>query len=323
MQLQKAMGRRQMRCAVKMVALSGVCLMMMSCQEGGPEPLVFSEPPFAKQTTLIGTPLRAPAWSEATKARLLLDLEIAQAAFDLAPDREESYIWLGRRYGYLGQYLTAIEIFSQGLEKFPDSYKLLRFRGRHLARTRQFERALADYRQAILLMADHPDSFEPDGIPNALGLTIGTYHTNIHYYLGQTSFAVGDYETMLVEMDQALTSPVLFARDDYLVSNGYWRYMALRKLGQHEAAEAMINAIPQQLDLIENTHYHKGVLLLQGYITEEDARKDSQALVKFALSMKYHFDGQAAKAAELQKEIIQDSPFGFWPAEVELVRSQN
>jgi hypothetical protein len=42
----------------------------------------------------------------------------------------------------------------------------LRFRGRHLARDRQFEHAVADYRRAAELVEDVQDSFEPDDIIN-------------------------------------------------------------------------------------------------------------------------------------------------------------
>lgn len=65
----------------------------------------------------------------------------------VAPEREDSYIWLGRRLGYLTRWSEAIEVFGQGLERFPDSYKLLRYRGRHYARTRQFEKARAVVQQ--------------------------------------------------------------------------------------------------------------------------------------------------------------------------------
>ena len=78
--------------------------------------------------TLIGTPLREPDWTRTTKARLEKDLEIAQAVMSIAPEREDSFIWLGRRLGYLVRYQEAIDVFSDGLELFPDSYKLLRFR---------------------------------------------------------------------------------------------------------------------------------------------------------------------------------------------------
>ncbi|MGI9260552.1 MAG: hypothetical protein ACR2QR_00880, partial [Woeseiaceae bacterium] len=140
--------------------------------------------------TLIGTPITEPGWSAATKARLEKDLEIARAVMEIAPEREDSYIWLGRRLGYLARNGEAVDVFTDGLRQFPDSYKLLRFRGRHLARNRQFERAIADYRRAAELVEGIQDSYEPDGIINARHQYLGSYRSNVHYYLGQTSWSV-------------------------------------------------------------------------------------------------------------------------------------
>ena len=101
--------------------------------------------PAAPRETLIGTPLREPGWNSEVRARLEQDLEIAKAVMEVAPEREDSYIWLGRRYGYLTRWPEAIDVFTQGLELFPDSYKLLRFRGRHGARNGEIELAIEDY----------------------------------------------------------------------------------------------------------------------------------------------------------------------------------
>src|SRR5690606_40440925 len=89
--------------------------------------------------------LRDPDWPESTRAYLEKDVESARAVLAIAPEREDSWIWLGRRLAYLNRFDEAIDVFTRGLERFPDSYRLLRFRGRKLARTRRFEAALSDY----------------------------------------------------------------------------------------------------------------------------------------------------------------------------------
>jgi tetratricopeptide (TPR) repeat protein len=198
--------------------------------------------------TLIGTPITEPAWRPETRARLEKDLEIARAVMEIAPEREDSHIWLGRRLGYLARYGEAVDVFTEALDQFPDSYKLLRFRGRHLARNREFERAIADYRRAAALVEEIQDSYEPDGIINPRHQYLGSYRSNIHYYLGQTSWAVGDYEATLAGMTRAAGEP-LVQHDDRRVATGFWQYLALRKLGRHDEAEAIVNAIPDDLDL--------------------------------------------------------------------------
>ena len=82
----------------------------------------------APRLTLIGTPLREPDWSPEVRARLEEDLAIAQAAMEVAPEREDSFIWLGRRLGYLARFPEAIEVFTRGLEVHPTSYRLYRDR---------------------------------------------------------------------------------------------------------------------------------------------------------------------------------------------------
>jgi tetratricopeptide (TPR) repeat protein len=268
--------------------------------------------------SLIGTTLREPGWSPETKARLEKDLEIAQAVMRIAPDREDSYIWLGRRLGYLVRYQEAVDVFTQGLERFPDSYKLLRFRGRHLARSREFERAIADYRRAAKSVENVQDSYEPDGIINARHQYLGSYRANIHYYLGQTSWAVGDYESTLRGMEQSSGEP-LVQHDDRLVATTYWRYLAHRKLGQHDAAAQLVAEIPDDLELLENHTYYDGVLFFKGTLTEQELLLRADSIANFAIAMNHHFSGDDTTAESMWREIVESSAQGFWPAESELI----
>jgi tetratricopeptide (TPR) repeat protein len=268
--------------------------------------------------TLIGTPITEPAWRPATRARLEQDLEIARAVMELAPEREDSYIWLGRRLGYLARNGEAVDVFTEGLEKFPDSYKLLRFRGRHLARNRQFERAIADYRRAAGLVEGIQDSYEPDGIVNARHQYLGSYRSNIHYYLGQTSWAVGDYQATLEGMMRAAVEP-LVQHDDRRVATGFWRYLALRKLGRHEEAQIVVDAIPEGLELVENHDYYLGVRFFKGTLSEEALMPRAGLNSTFAVAMVHLIEGRTARAERMLRELVSGSSQGYWPAETELL----
>lgn len=270
------------------------------------------------RVTLIGTPLEEPTWPPETRARLEEDLAIARAAMEVAPDREDSYIWLGRRLGYLARFPEAIEVFTRGLGKFPDSYKLLRYRGRHRARNREFDLAIADYRRAAELVEDQPDTFEPDGIPNSIEQPITTYRSNIHYYLGQTSMAVGDYETVVSAMARALAEP-LGQSADRLVSTAYWRYLGHRKLGQHAEAQAVVDAVPDDLELIENFTYYESVKFFKGTRTREELLPEADNLITFAFAMDQHFRGEQDIAEAMWRNLVVNTAQGYWPAEAELV----
>ncbi|WP_417464146.1 hypothetical protein [Kordiimonas sp.] len=269
--------------------------------------------------TLIGTPLRTPDFSQETFKRLSEDLAIAEARMRIAPDREDSFIWLGRRHGYLANYEKAVEVFTQGLAKYPESYRLLRYRARHLARSRQFAQSITDYERAAQLMEDLPDTVEPDGMPNALGLPLGTYKSNIHYYWGQTSFAVGDYTTMLRGMERAMELVPDYAYNDLLVPTSLWRYMALMKLGRRAEAQRIIRAVPSDLSLIENHAYYQAVQYLNGNLEEAESKSKNNILLAFTIAMQDMFEGNHTEAQARLEHIVKRSALGFWPAEVELV----
>ena len=271
------------------------------------------------KTTLTGQTLREPSWPKGLKETLELDLKVAQAAFKAAPDREESYIWLGRRNGYLERYDEAIAVFTAGLVKFPNSYKLLRFRGRHFARNREFERAIADYKLGLSKMDGHADVFEPDGIPNSINLTISTYRRNLHYYLGQTSFATGDYIQMFEQLELSKQPLIALPFDDHQVAVIFWQYIALKKLARSVDAEALLKQLPEPAVLLENKSYYDALLILSARAEESNARTNPDNLSKFALGMKLLFDGDKDGARNILGELVAESARGYWPAEVELL----
>lgn len=274
---------------------------------------------FAMTHTPSGRAFGTTNYGAETQARLEKDLEIAKAAMKIAPERASSYEWLGRRYGYLGMLPEAIEVFSNGLKKFPESYKLYRYRGRHLARNYQWKQAISDYHLAADLLKDQPDSYEPNGIANALDLTISTFKQNIPYYLGQTSMATGDYETVLSGMDEAINVPVHFAHMEELIPVTLWKYLALRKLGRDVEAELELKKVPDEYDLIENDQYHRAVNYLKGNYTRAEFLKIADIIGKYTVAMKDLLDGDVERAKKLFNETTDSSPRGFWPSEAELL----
>ena len=269
-------------------------------------------------TSMIGTALTIPKFSVKTQKILDEDIAIAAAALKIAPDREDMHIWYGRRLDYAGRICDAVDAFTAGIKQFPGSYKLYRFRARDLTRARRFKDALADYDKALALMGDTPDSFEPDGMPNPIGLTISTYRGNIVYYHAQTSFATGDYPTMVTGMARSLELSADFARDDMRVPTAYWTYLAYRKMGQHDKARAAIDAIEPGLKLIENFTYYQAVQIMQGRLDPAAFKDERDSTIKFAIAMERRFAGDEAGAKALLAEIVRENPQGHWPSEAEL-----
>lgn len=270
--------------------------------------------------SLLGTPLRDPAWSPATRAALEKDIAIARAVLAIAPEREDSWIWLGRRLAYMNRFPEAIAVFGEGLQRFPGSYRLLRFRARKLARSRDFDGAIRDYERGLALMSGSEDSYEPDGIPNARNQFLGSYRSNFHYYLAQTKWAVGDYQAVLDGMARSAAEP-LVQNPDHQVATRYWRYLALRKLGRHADAAALVAEVPEDLVMLENGSYYDGLRLMKGTLARADLAGREDAVSLFAAAMLLDFSGHGAAAKVAMRDLVAASPQGFWPAETELLRT--
>ena len=67
---------------------------------------------------------------------------------------EDDYETLGYLYIEVGRFRGAIDLYSRGLEAYPESFRLLRHRGHRYLNTRQLEPAIADLERALTLIGD-------------------------------------------------------------------------------------------------------------------------------------------------------------------------
>ena len=100
--------------------------------------------------------------SESSRAKL----EIARMNYLKNPSDPDAMIWLGRRIAYTGDYHGAIDVFSQGIRKFPEDARFYRHRGHRYISIRQFDNAISDLEFASQLMKSQPNQIEPDGLPS-------------------------------------------------------------------------------------------------------------------------------------------------------------
>ncbi len=272
--------------------------------------------------TLLGSPLRTPQRTADRQAALEQNLRIAEAGLSVAPEREDSALWVARRLGYLDRNAEAIAVLDAALSRFPRSYKLLRFRGQFMVRERRFDAAISDYRRGIELAIGHADTFEPDGIINPRNQFIGSYRSNLHYYLAQAYWAKGSYQDTLLQMMLANAYP-LSHNDDRRVSSAYWQYLALKRMGRHAEAATLAAAVPAELDLLENHGYHKSMLYFSERLTAEEFLTAPDANMRFAHAMALDFSGQRTESMTALKQLVDNTPTGYWPAETELLRMTN
>ncbi|HSF18395.1 MAG TPA: hypothetical protein VLK65_22890 [Vicinamibacteria bacterium] len=276
-------------------------------------------------TSLFGKPLYPMELSEDRRSELDANLARAQAAYDAEPESAENIIWLGRRLAYLWRYRDAIEVYTRGIEKHPDNYKLFRHRGHRYITVRNFDAAIADLERAARLIEGVPDEAEPDGAPNAAGVPRSTSHSNIWYHLGLAYYLKGDFSAAA----RAYEACMEFSRvnDDMLVATADWQYMTLRRLGRDDDASKVLDLIKEEMDILENTSYHKRLLMYKGLV-EPEALLDvtdplDVATQGYGLANWYLVNGDEPKAKALFETILEGpywAAFGYIAAEADLKR---
>lgn len=233
-------------------------------------------------------------------------------------------IWLGRRIAYTGAFNEAIAIYTKGLEQFPEDARLYRHRGHRYISTREFEKALIDLNTATRLIRNTDDQIEPDGVPNRLNRPISTLHTNIWYHFGLTYYLRNELRRAKVAFTNCLDAST---NDDNIVSASHWLYMIHRRMGDQEAADAILEPIEKEMTIIENEAYHQLLLFYKGLISEDELKGNaslgSSEAVQYGLANWYHYNGDKDKAQSMYKEIVANgyaSSFGYIAAEQDLKR---
>lgn len=190
-------------------------------------------------------------------AQRMADLHAAQSRRDAEPNNEDAWIWVGRREAYLGNYDEAIATYTEALEIFPESPRLLRHRGHRQITIRRNDLAIEDLQQAWEGAQDLPDEIEPDGMPNAAGIPRSTLHTNILYHLALALYLEGRYEEAEVAWSACLEcSP----NDDMRVASAWWLLLMRTRLGDTDGQAEVFAMVTPQMDIIENHVYHQLLL---------------------------------------------------------------
>lgn len=278
---------------------------------------------------LNGRPLYPPPEPEASRQRKDSLLAIAEANFRTKPNDLENIIWYGRRMAYLSRYDEAMEIYTEGLQQFPQSPELYRHRGHRYISTRRFDEAITDFEQAARLAEGRPVEIEPDGIPNKLNMPLSTLQFNIYYHWGLAHYLKGEFERAAEIYEKCMaysTNP------DLLTATTDWLYMTYRRLGREKEAAALLEAIHPGMEIIENESYLARLLLYKGEKKPEELldldnqTPDAQLDIVtqgYGVANWHLYNGRAREAkAILEKLIATDywSAFGYIAAEADLLR---
>ena len=278
-------------------------------------------------TSLLGEKLFRPVPSGETRATMEARLADATRAFAAAPTDPDSIIWLGRRTAYLGRFNEAIAIYTRGIALHPGDARMYRHRGHRYLSTRQLDKAIADFEKAYELTKGKPDEIEPDGLPNARNIPTSTLKSNIRYHLGLGHYLIGDFEKAARYYAEDIAAQV---NPDMHVASAHWLYMSLRRLGRNREAEPVLAPISSSMDIIENTAYHRLLLMYKGELKPSDLLPDGQSAslenvtTAYGVANWHLYNGRGADARRLFRQILatkgQWASFGYLAAEAELAR---
>ncbi len=287
-----------------------------------------SKEPTPVLTGLDGKEYFKPERSAAAQARLDSNLNVARKNFEADPS-EDNYVWLGRREGYLYHYKEAISILTEGLEKYPNSYKLFRHRGHRYISIREFNKAIADLQMAASLMPPQPLEIEPDGAPNKLNQPLSNVQFNVWYHLGLAHYLKGDFESAEKAYLQCLD---VSDNDDLLTATADWLYMTYRRMNEPEQAAKVLELIREEMNIIENDSYHLRLQMYKGMLPPDDLLKVSGehddidlalATQGYGVGNWYLCEGDTTRAVEIFRQVTAGkhfAAFGFIAAEVDLLR---
>jgi tetratricopeptide (TPR) repeat protein len=258
-------------------------------------------------------------------SKKMLDLYVkAKQDFEADPSNIDNIIWYGRRTAYLGRYDDAINIYSKGIDQFPEDPRLYRHRGHRFISIRKFDEAIADFEKAGRLIEGTENEIEPDGMPNAQNIPVSTLHGNIWYHLGLVYYLTHDYEKAY---DAYVKCRESGSKPDNIVSSTHWLYMIQRRMGNEELANRMLEPIEEGVIIIENTDYYnlcrfyKGLIPVDSLqVTGEDS--PSSDAIKYGLANWYFYNGEKDQSRKMLEDIVDGkswTSFGYIAAESDIL----
>ncbi|WP_297335195.1 tetratricopeptide repeat protein [Algoriphagus sp.] len=271
-------------------------------------------------TTPLGKKFAVPDPPE----KLLKAYEKAKLAYEANPEDLEGMIWYGRRAAYLGKYKEAIELYSKGIEKFPNEPKLYRHRGHRFISLREYDKAIDDLKKAAELIQGTENEIEPDGMPNAMNIPVSSLHGNIYYHLGLAYYLIHDYQKAY---EAYLNCRESGSHYDNIVSSTHWLYMIQQRLGNPTKADSLLAPIHADSTVIENQSYADLCRLYKGWIPVDSLIRSgpgspSNDAVRYGVANWYLYHGDTLKATQMLEELVGEkayTSFGYLAAESDLI----
>lgn len=273
----------------------------------------------------LGDTLYTPEIDPSTEQEFRENLQVAVEDYRMDPENADALIWMGRRTAYLGEYREAVRIFTEGAYKFPEDPRMFRHRGHRYLTLREFDKAIADFRNAVGLMQGKSDRTEPDGLPNPLNQPTSTLKSNVWYHHGLAHYLKGNFDDAIQAYENGLD---LELTEDMRVAYVYWYYMALKRSGKDESAGAILDTVHEDIELIENNTYLNLLLVFKGifspgHLVSNSADALENSTLGYGIGNWHFINGRTDRAYQFWQDVYdtgQWPAFGLIAAESELAR---
>ncbi len=305
--------------------------MLLGCHPDKPDPknVTVKTRSEVAAYSISGTPLYANVRSPETAVKQMQALAEAQENYDQDTSNIDFIIWLGRRTAYLQRYQQAIDIFTRGLEMYPNSARLYRHRGHRYITIRKFDLAIADFIKAADFIKDSALQIEPDGIPNKVNIPLSNTQFNIYYHWGLAHYLRREYALSTAAYEQCLKH---CNNDDLITATIDWMYMALKRDGRDSAAVNLLSRISLNMNVIENDSYYQRLMMYKGFVHPDsllqykgDADPDMKYLALatqgYGVANWFYSQGDSLQSKEILNQVLATdswAAFGYIAAEVDL-----
>lgn len=181
------------------------------------------------------------------------------AVLEVKADKSENdYINLGYLYINAGRFNDAIELYTRGLESYPESFKLLRHRGHRYINTRQLDKAIVDLERAVELLGDdNSDVFQL----RLSGEQFGTYEHWVWYHIALYHYLNGDYAKAAAGYEKCVSTAT---NNQVLIGAVDWLYNAYVKNGEPKKAKQALKSVPDDIEVNANYSYYQRVMVYKG-----------------------------------------------------------
>lgn len=273
--------------------------------------------------SLLGDSLYVQPIEKEGEGQYEQQLQRARREYEEKPGNANAIIKYGRQLAYAGLFRQAIEIYSEGIEEHPEDARLYRHRGHRHITLRNFDEAIDDLEQAVFYIRGTEDVAESNIHPNEQDIPRGTLHFNSWYHLGLAYYLDGD----LRNAERAYRECLQESRDDdLLVATSYWLYLTLMQQGKETEAYEILEPITDGLEVIENEHYYRLLLMFKEEINPEIVIKRSdntfnEATMGYGIAWWYRFKDMEQEAIQQFEQVLEGRDwhtFGYIAAEVEL-----